>query len=123
LVPPVLRPPRATRASLRQPPAAPAHTLSLHDALPIFSGLATYGQRQTIMDGVSQRLNTAYGAVLMDPPYHAHAFDGALAVIYNPGTKENAGIFSQSPGWLILAEALCGHGRRAFRYFAETAPA
>ena len=89
----------------------------------VISGLATYSQRQTIMDGVSQRLNTAYGAVLMDPPYHAHAFDGALAVIYNPGTKENAGIFSQSQGWLILAEALCGHGRRAFGYFAENAPA
>ena len=59
----------------------------------------------------------------MDPPYHAHAVDGALAVIYNPGTKENAGIFSQSQGWLILAEALCGHGRRAFGYFAENAPA
>ena len=88
----------------------------------VISGLATYGQRQTIMDGVSQRLNTAYGAVLMDPPYHAHAFDGALAVIYNPGTKENAGIFSQSQGWLILAEALCGHGRRAFGYFAEKRP-
>ena len=89
----------------------------------VISGLATAGQRETVMDGVSQRLNTAYGAVLMDPPYHAHAFDGALAVIYNPGTKENAGIFSQSQGWLILAEALCGHGRRAFGYFTENAPA
>jgi cellobiose phosphorylase len=59
----------------------------------------------------------------MDPPYHAHAFDGALAVIYNQGTKENAGIFSQSQGWLILAEALCGHGERAFTYFMENAPA
>ena len=59
----------------------------------------------------------------MDPPYHAHAFDGALAVIYNPGTKENAGIFSQSQGWLILAEALRGHGERAFTYFMENAPA
>ena len=59
----------------------------------------------------------------MDPPYHAHAFDGALAVIYNQGTKENAGIFSQSQGWLILAEALCGHGDRAFTYFMENAPA
>ena len=59
----------------------------------------------------------------MDPPYHAHAFDGALAVIYNQGTKENAGIFSQSQGWLILAEALCGHGERAFTYFIENAPA
>jgi cellobiose phosphorylase len=59
----------------------------------------------------------------MDPPYHAHAFDGALAVLFNPGTKENAGIFSQSQGWLILAEALLGHGDRAFRYFMENNPA
>lgn len=59
----------------------------------------------------------------MDPPYHAHAFDGALAVIYNAGTKENAGIFSQSQGWIILAEALKGHGDRAFKYFIENAPA
>ena len=89
----------------------------------VISGLADSHQADTVMDGVSQRLNTAYGAVLMDPPYHAHAFDGALAVIYNPGTKENAGIFSQSQGWLILAEALCGHGQRAFGYFTENAPA
>ena len=59
----------------------------------------------------------------MDPPYHAHAFDGALAVIYNQGTKENSGIFSQSQGWLILAEALRGHGERAFTYFMENSPA
>ncbi len=29
----------------------------------------------------------------MDPPYHAHAFDGALAVITMRELKENAGIF------------------------------
>jgi len=75
------------------------------------------------MEQVHARLNTSYGAVLMDPPYHAHAFDGALAVIYNQGVKENAGIFSQSQGWLILAEALLGHGDRAFRYFMENNPA
>ena len=59
----------------------------------------------------------------MDPPYHEHAFSGALAVIYNAGVKENAGIFSQSQGWIILAEALRGHGERAFGYFMENAPA
>ena len=89
----------------------------------VISGLATQDQAEDAMAQVYDRLNTAYGAVLMDPPYHAHAFEGALAVIYNPGTKENAGIFSQSQGWLILAEALCGHGERAFTYFTENAPA
>ena len=89
----------------------------------VISGLASKEQADAALDNVYTRLNTDYGAILMDPPYHAHAFDGALAVIYNQGTKENAGIFSQSQGWLILAEALCGHGERAFNYFMENAPA
>ncbi len=89
----------------------------------VISGLAEPAQADAILSNVYGKLNTEYGALLMDPPYHAHAFDGALAVIYNPGTKENAGIFSQSQGWLILAEALRGHGERAFTYFMENAPA
>lgn len=89
----------------------------------VISGVASTEQADAALENVYQRLNTEYGAVLMDPPYHAHAFDGALAVIYNQGTKENAGIFSQSQGWLILAEALRGHGNRAFTYFMENAPA
>ncbi|MCH5256834.1 MAG: N,N'-diacetylchitobiose phosphorylase [Lachnospiraceae bacterium] len=89
----------------------------------VISGLATKEQSDLIMDMVNKELNTEYGAMLMYPPYHAHAFDGALAVIYNAGVKENSAIFSQSQGWLILAEALCGHGERAFTYFIENAPA
>lgn len=89
----------------------------------VISGLASEEQADMALDLVHQRLNTEYGAILMDPPYHMHAFDGALAVIYNAGAKENAGIFSQSQGWIILAEALRGHGDRAFTYFMENAPA
>ncbi|WP_161980753.1 GH36-type glycosyl hydrolase domain-containing protein [Streptococcus sp. S784/96/1] len=89
----------------------------------VISGLADEEQAKLAMDNVFNRLNTNYGAILMDPPYHKHAFDGALAVIYNQGNKENAGIFSQSQGWLILAEALRGEGNRAFTYFMENAPA
>lgn len=89
----------------------------------VISGLADETQAGLAMEMVHRHLNSAYGAVLMDPPYHAHAFDGALAVIYNQGAKENAGIFSQSQGWLVLAEALLGHGDRAFEYYIENSPA
>lgn len=89
----------------------------------VISGFATDEQADAALDKVYEELNTEYGAMLMYPPYHAHAFDGALAVIYNAGAKENAGIFSQSQGWIILAEALRGHGDRAFTYFMENAPA
>ena len=89
----------------------------------VISGLASKEQADTILNTVHEGLNTDYGAMLMQPPYHAHAFDGALAVIYNAGVKENAGIFSQSQGWLVLAEALLGHGNRAFEYYKENSPA
>ena len=89
----------------------------------VISGLASDEQADKALENVNRQLNTDFGLVLMDPPYHLHAFDGALAVIYNAGVKENSGIFSQSQGWIILAEALRGHGDRAFKYFMENAPA
>ncbi|MDD2969926.1 MAG: N,N'-diacetylchitobiose phosphorylase [Lachnospiraceae bacterium] len=88
----------------------------------VISGVASEEQAEHALNNVYEKLNTDYGAILMDPPYHEHAFEGALAVIYNAGTKENAGIFSQSQGWIILAEALKGRGDKAFEYFIENAP-
>lgn len=89
----------------------------------VISGYASKEQANAALENVYQLLNTEYGAMLMHPPYHRDAFDGALAVIYNAGTKENSAIFSQSQGWIILAEAMMGHGERAFGYFMENAPA
>ncbi len=89
----------------------------------VISGCASDEQSEIALQKVFEELNTKYGTMLMYPPFHKEAFDGALAVIYNPGTKENASIFSQTQGWIILAEALHGHGDRAFSYFMEHAPA
>jgi cellobiose phosphorylase len=89
----------------------------------VISGLSTREQSEIALESVHRELNTPYGARLMYPPYKDHAFDGALMLLFNAGTKENAGIFSQTQGWLILAEALMGHGNRAFEYFDETSPA
>ena len=75
------------------------------------------------LDLVYKKLNTKYGAKLMNPPYYAHAFPGALSLTYNKGTKENAGIFLQTQGWLILAECLLNNGDRAFEYYKESCPA
>ena len=89
----------------------------------VISGFASKEEAEAALNNVNKQLNTDFGVILMDPPYHAHAFEGAFAVIYNAGVKENAGIFSQAQGWIILAEALMGHGERAFTYFKENAPA
>ena len=89
----------------------------------VISGLATEEQAKKALDSVYRELNTKYGARVMAPSYVDHAFDGALAILFNPSTKENGGIFSQPQGWIILAESLMGHGNRAFEYFMETSPA
>ncbi len=89
----------------------------------VISRFASKEQAETAMESVHRILNTPYGAKLLEPPYIDHPFEGALMHIFNPDTKENGGIFSQSQGWLILAESLLGHGDRAFEYFMETAPA
>ena len=89
----------------------------------IISGYADTFKANKSMSLVYKRLNTEYGAKLMDPPYYAHSFPGALSLTFNKGAKENAGIFLQTQGWLILAECLLGNGNRAFEYYKESCPA
>ena len=83
----------------------------------VISGAAGEEQREVILQTAFERLNTEAGLQVMQPSYRFHAFDGARMLLFNPGTKENGGIFCQPQGWAILAEALAGHGDRAFRYF------
>lgn len=89
----------------------------------VISGGATAEQAEKILQTAYEKLNTPYGVELMNPAYRYEAFDGAAMILFNPGTKENGSIFCQIQGWAILAEALCGHGNRAFDYFAESSPA
>ena len=89
----------------------------------VISQAATRDQAEKSMETVNKLLNTPNGIELMTPSYKKHAFDGAAMLLFNPTTKENGGIFCQAQGWAILAEALLGHGGRAFQYFKESCPA
>ena len=89
----------------------------------VISRGATREQAEKSMESVHALLNTPNGIELMAPCYKKHYFNGAAMKLFNPTTKENGGIFCQSQGWAILAEALLGHGGRAFGYFKESCPA
>ena len=89
----------------------------------VISGVASKERCEQALERVHEELNTKYGLRIMAPSFKEHAFKGALALLFNPSTKENGGVFSQAQGWIILAEALMGHGNRAFEYFTETSPA
>ena len=89
----------------------------------VISRGATPEQTEKILQTAFEKLNTPYGLELMQPSYRHEYFEGARMRLFNPGTKENGGIFCQPQGWAILAEALAGHGNRAFKYFEESSPA
>lgn len=89
----------------------------------VISGCATKNEAEKALESVYRELNTQYGLQLLAPSYKKHSFEGALMILFNGSTKENGGIFCQSQGWIILAEALMGHGNRAFQYFTESCPA
>ena len=89
----------------------------------VISGYASKEQGEKALNSVERELNTPYGAMVMYPPYDKHAFDGALMHCFNRCVKENAGIFSQTQGWLILAEAKLGRGDMAYKYWKEASPA
>ncbi|MDR0326610.1 MAG: N,N'-diacetylchitobiose phosphorylase [Oscillospiraceae bacterium] len=89
----------------------------------VISGASTPEQGITTMDSVYRELNTPYGTMVMYPAYQYHAFNGALMLCFNKGVKENAGIFSHTQGWAILAEALLGRGDKAFEYWRKASPA
>jgi len=89
----------------------------------VISRAATPEQAETILNTAFEKLNTPYGLELMQPSYRYEYFEGARMRLFNPGTKENGGIFCQPQGWAILAEALAGHGNRAFKHYQESSPA
>ncbi len=89
----------------------------------VISGFADEKQAELAMNSVKEKLATPYGAKLFDPPYDKHPFEGATGIYYyNNYVKENAGIFSQPQGWLILAETMLGHGNQAYEYWNAISP-
>ncbi|PYG87140.1 cellobiose phosphorylase [Ruminiclostridium sufflavum DSM 19573] len=89
----------------------------------VISGAAEGDKAKAVLNSVYSKLNTKYGARLFYPPFKKYGMPVARMVLFNEGTKENAGIFSQPQGWLILAETIVGNGNRAYEYFTEINPA
>jgi N,N'-diacetylchitobiose phosphorylase len=75
------------------------------------------------MQTVHERLATPYGLMLCAPPFVKTPVDVMRAVVFNPGVKENAGIFNHTQGWAVMAECLLGHGDRAYEYYRASMPA
>lgn len=89
----------------------------------VISGAATPEQAARCMQTVHERLATPYGLMLCAPPVIKTSIDVMRAVVFNPGIKENAGIFNHTQGWGVMAACLLGDGNRAYEYYRASMPA
>ncbi|MBO4387721.1 MAG: N,N'-diacetylchitobiose phosphorylase [Treponema sp.] len=89
----------------------------------VLSSAATPEQAASCMKTVKEKLATPYGLMLSAPPFVHTSVDVMRAVVFNPGIKENAGIFNHTQGWGVIAETLLGHGDQAFEYCKASIPA
>ncbi len=89
----------------------------------VISGAAAPEQATRCLESVHKHLATPYGLMLCAPPFVKTPIDVMRAVVFNPGIKENAGIFNHTQGWGVMAECLLGNGDRAYEYCRASMPA
>ncbi len=89
----------------------------------VISGAASKEQARLIMKNVNEKLFTEYGLALCEPPYTNSDYNIIRSQLFNPGLKENGGIFVHTQGWAVMAEAILGNGDQAYKYLRSYLPA
>ncbi len=88
----------------------------------VLSGHADSDRAASAMRAVKDRLATDCGLMICHPPYVETDYNVMRAALFNPGMKENGGIFTHIQGWAVIAETMLGHGDLAWQYYAATLP-
>ena len=81
------------------------------------------GEAAKALESVQERLDSKFGIVLHQPAYTKYYLNLGEISSYPPGYKENAGIFCHNNPWITCAEAVLGHGARAFETYRKICPA
>ena len=80
------------------------------------------GEAESALRSVEKYLDTEYGIMLHQPAYTRYHLELGEITSYPPGYKENAGIFCHCNPWIVISEAMLGHGSRAFDVYRKTNP-
>ncbi|MBN1953052.1 MAG: hypothetical protein JW801_17740 [Bacteroidales bacterium] len=89
----------------------------------IISGHADDEKAGKVLQQIRDNLFTEYGIMVCNPPYTEMDETVIKATLFNPGTKENGGIFCHTQGWAVMAEAMHGNGNQAYKYYRAYLPA
>ena len=88
----------------------------------VMSGAATKQQADTCLKTMKDRLATPFGVMLCAPPFIKANPEIMKATLFNAGIKENAGIFSHTQSWGVIAEVMQGNGDQAYEYYRAFMP-
>lgn len=88
----------------------------------VISGAATPEQARAALKTMKTKCAGPYGIALCAPPFVKADPEVMRATLFNTGIKENAGIFSHTQSWAVLAEVLQGNGDQAYSYYRAFMP-
>ena len=80
------------------------------------------GRAGQALAAVEERLATPHGILLQQPAYTRYYLHLGEISSYPPGYKENASVFCHTNPWIMIAEAIVGHGDQAHDYYTRTNP-
>ncbi len=88
--------------------------------------MAGIGQAQGLAEktlaSVNRYLATEHGIVLNQPAYTRYYLNLGEISTYPEGYKENASVFCHTNPWIMVAEAMAGHGDQAHDYYRRINP-
>jgi N,N'-diacetylchitobiose phosphorylase len=88
----------------------------------VISDAATPDQANRALKSMKEYLFTPYGLMLSAPPFMKTPKQIMGGVVFNPGIKENAGIFNHPQSWAVMAECILGNGDQAYEYYRAFMP-
>ncbi len=80
------------------------------------------GTATKALASVREHLATPHGIVLTQPAYSRYRVELGEISSYPPGYKENGSVFCHTNPWIMIAEAMLGHGDAAFDYYKRINP-
>ncbi len=88
----------------------------------VMSGVAPPERAEQSMECAYNMCNTPKGPQMLYPAFRTIDPNIGLATRCVWGKKENGAIFNHPVSWAVLAEAMLGHGDRAFEYYKKALP-
>jgi cellobiose phosphorylase len=88
----------------------------------VIANVADRARAGQVLDIVERMLEHKAGPLLLVPAYSVpDRFIGYLTR-YAPGMRENGGVYTHAATWAVIAEAMLGRGKEAFRMLSKLHP-